>query len=386
MKALQILVGLILISVASAAVGTDLDVYKLDSPPAMWLKADSGITHNGGLVNTWGDQSGNGRHATQANTTFQPMLVEGALNEHPVVRFSADSLSFNGNFLIKSSYTVIVVEARDRFGLANFFISGSARLRNGNLVFGYQDVALLRQAHFGNDLDAVVPVYTGSKEFALTTFSFDRTVGRSIFRHGEVVAEDGNTVALNSYANPVIGSFPAYSGYYYEGDIAELIFFDTALSDCDRVRVENYLATKYGLAHVSDPGLNCPTFLSCEGFEPPMAQYPVRAKKNRALPLKSELFDEEGFSVLGGDLTSPPILQVWYEYGTVEEDDASIDALPAGKGTEGNQFVFTEGLKWQFNLKTSNYSGQGTYTVIMESGDPSEYVIGPSCLTEFVIK
>ena len=125
---------------------------------------------------------------------------------------------------------------------------------------------------------------------------------------------------------------------------------------------------------------------ACLGFEPPMANYPVTAKKNRALPLKAEILDADGLPVLGSDLTAPPIIQVWQEYGTPDADDVSDDALPAGQGTEGNQFVFTDDFKWQFNLKTSNYSGPGTYTVIMESGDPSEYVIDPSCLTEFVIK
>ena len=146
--------------------------------------------------------------------------------------------------------------------------------------------------------------------------------------------------------------------------------------------------------YVNDTGYNCriqkfgnPVPVDrCIGFEPPMANYPVTAKKNRALPLKAEIFDAEGSPIFGSDLIAPPLLQIWHEYGTPEADDVSDDALPAGQGTEGNQFVFTEDFKWQFNLKTSNYSGPGTYTVIMESGDPSEYVIDPSCLTEFVIK
>jgi hypothetical protein len=134
------------------------------------------------------------------------------------------------------------------------------------------------------------------------------------------------------------------------------------------------------------PAVSTELTLTCNGFEPPMANYPVTAKKNRALPLKAELLHGEGLLVLGGDLTAPPILQVWQEYLTPDVEDVSDDALPAGHGTEGNQFVFTDDLKWQFNLKTSNYSGPGTYAVIMESGNSSEYAINPSCLTEFVIK
>lgn len=139
------------------------------------------------------------------------------------------------------------------------------------------------------------------------------------------------------------------------------------------------IAVRDGLAVAAE-------LLNCIGFEPPMAYYPVTAKKNRALPLKAELFDTEGFPVFGSDLTAPPILQVWQEYGEPEAIDVSDDALPAGQGTEGNQFVFTDGGKWQLNLKTSNYTGPGTYTVIMESGDLSEYVIEPSCMTGFIIK
>ena len=57
----------------------------------------------------------------------------------------------------------------------------------------------------------------------------------------------------------------------------------------------------------------------------------------------------------------------------------------AGAGTEGNQFEFLDS-KWQFNLKTKNYTAEGTYTTTMESGDTSEYVIAdPTCTGMFVI-
>ena len=60
------------------------------------------------------------------------------------------------------------------------------------------------------------------------------------------------------------------------------------------------------------------------------------------------------------------------------------DALPGGQSTEGNQFVFTEEGKWQFNPKTKNYTAEGTYTIKMESGDFLEYAIDPDCETTFV--
>ena len=64
--------------------------------------------------------------------------------------------------------------------------------------------------------------------------------------------------------------------------------------------------------------------------------------------------------------------------------DVSGDALANGAGAEGNQFEFV-GSQWQFNLSTKNYSAAGTYTVTMESGASSEYMINPTCSSRFVI-
>jgi hypothetical protein len=127
--------------------------------------------------------------------------------------------------------------------------------------------------------------------------------------------------------------------------------------------------------------------LSCAGFEPPLANGPVKVKGNRALPLKTEIFDADGFAVTDGDLAVPPVVQIWYEFGTPNEDFIEVEALPAGQGDEGNQFVFTDDEKWQFNLKTANYTASGTYTIFMETGDDSEYVFAtPTCTAEFVVK
>ena len=127
--------------------------------------------------------------------------------------------------------------------------------------------------------------------------------------------------------------------------------------------------------------------LSCSGFEPPMENYPVTVKgKNAALPLKAQLFDSENNLITDFDLEAAPVLQVIFTPSQGGEPlDVSDQALPAGQGTEGNQFVFTDEGKWQYNLKTKNYSAPGTYTITMVSGDESEYKIEPTCETSFVV-
>ena len=81
-----------------------------------------------------------------------------------------------------------------------------------------------------------------------------------------------------------------------------------------------------------------------------------------------------------------PVVQVNYSpVDSTDVIDVSDLALPAGALSEGNQFYYTDDGKWQFNLKTSNYTAPGTYTISMVSGDESEYVID-SCSAQFVIE
>jgi hypothetical protein len=131
-----------------------------------------------------------------------------------------------------------------------------------------------------------------------------------------------------------------------------------------------------------------PTY-SCVGFEPPMNNGPVTVKgKNRALPFKAEL-EKDGSPITDADIAAAPVIQVLFvSEGGGDPVDVTEDALPAGQGTEGNQFVYTEeDGKWHFNLKRTNYTAPGTYTVKMVSGDDMEYGIEqPTCEARFVIE
>jgi len=127
-----------------------------------------------------------------------------------------------------------------------------------------------------------------------------------------------------------------------------------------------------------------PTY-SCVGFDPPLDNGAVTVKKNRVLPLKAALVDENGAPVTNADVSAPPVIQVFFDSGTALAVDVTDQALSAGQGTDGNQFEFSDG-KWRFNLQTKKYTAAGTYTITMVSGDDSEYTIDPTCIAEFVIE
>ncbi|MEJ8569673.1 right-handed parallel beta-helix repeat-containing protein [Elongatibacter sediminis] len=124
-----------------------------------------------------------------------------------------------------------------------------------------------------------------------------------------------------------------------------------------------------------------PTFTGV-GFEAPMDNGPVSVKKNRVLPLKCLILDDQGSPVT--DIVAAPVLQVVFTPVVGPAVDVTGDALTAGKGSEGNEFELA-GSNWQFNLKTKNFTASGTYEVSAVSGDANEYIIDPGCHGSFVI-
>lgn len=231
----------------------------------VWLRADAGIgAPNGGSVTTWRDQSGRGRDATwNAGNTyseFAPVFRSSnpAIGARPSVRFDGQhALELDLGFAVGADYTVLAVNGRDRVGFANFWLAGDRVGINENLVLGYERPDLLRQSHFGNDLDAVVENYAGTEVWSLDTYTFDRVAGKDIYHNGVPSATDNSTGALISNTGTTLGHFRAIPIYWFQGDLAEVIVFDRALSAAERLRVETQLAGKYGFPVQLDSYVPC---------------------------------------------------------------------------------------------------------------------------------
>lgn len=158
-------------------------------------------------------------------------------------------------------------------------------------------------------------------------------------------------------------------------------------ADLDGANIEEILSGLPNPIGVALDATPIAPVLLCSGFESPMANYPVKAKKNRVFPLKMEMFDDGGFELTDAEITARPVVQVMFTSADGGDAvDVSAEALSSGHGTDGNQFDFTDDGIWQFNLKSRNYTAEGTYLVTAVSGDESEYTIDPSCVTSFVIE
>lgn len=83
----------------------------------VWLKADVGVysdagttpSTNGGIVQQWNDQSGNGNHASQTSVGQQPIYRTGEQNGLPGIRFDSTDDYLSGTLSVLTSFTYYAV-------------------------------------------------------------------------------------------------------------------------------------------------------------------------------------------------------------------------------------------------------------------------------------
>ncbi|MFN0030558.1 MAG: PKD domain-containing protein [Flavobacteriales bacterium] len=202
----------------------------------LWLRADSGITMNGNFVAQWNDQSGNSNHATSDFDVIRPTLLAGALNGLPAVSFDGieDFLQFP---LIDDVRTVFWV-LRENPNSTNApprpllgWSGGLTYLRGDN-------------KEFWNGSFSDPAVFGGA-----TRLNFDNINGaQTIVPIEFCIASLVTTAPLNAtHLTMELNIF----GRTWWGEIAEVIIYNTPLSDAEVAQVETYLADKYSPTFVA---------------------------------------------------------------------------------------------------------------------------------------
>ena len=239
----------------------------------LWLRPDAGVVLNGSGVSTWTDQSGNGNDASQANPGRQPQLVNNALNGQPVMHFDGqdDRLGLTGSTPM-SQISLFFVFKPDS-GLAG--TDNTDPLPYFPIILGDANFAgrayglSMRNFFSGNSPDIIDP-WTSSVSWvhatthnaaafgqwkilsAVTNETMWNTSVRVNGVDAAITPQPGvNTPLLVPLGTPagtsgIGGADNVPAGHLiFEGDIAEVIVYDTALTDSVRRAVESYLNTKY---------------------------------------------------------------------------------------------------------------------------------------------
>jgi autotransporter-associated beta strand protein len=203
---------------------------------SLWLKADA-ITSlaDGATVNTWPDSSGNALTVTR--DAGAPVFRTNVLNGQPVVRFTTDGgSSFNFPQLTDIRTVFWVVKEN----LAN---------STGHFLLGDDDKFHFHRGSAGEiwSTNTSANIRNGTTRLMGQAVTGTSTALGTGFRVVSVVTT-GNVEASRLSRDRSI------AGRSWDGDVAEVIIYNRALTQSEEAMVGNYLAGKYGLS-VSYPGV-----------------------------------------------------------------------------------------------------------------------------------
>jgi hypothetical protein len=216
----------------------------VDGSLKLWLDAGS-ITglNNGDPVATWNDLSGSGNGAIQTTSGSQPLYIAGGLDGQPVVRFdAADDGMATGLTVSSGPYTV--------FAVFNYHSTSSANRRaiqgSENWLIGPYELGVRHHTAAGGWVTSPGP-RAGQNQFYLAEAL--NTGGASTF------LVDGanftnNAASIGSPGVVHLGGSGLYPGEVLDGDIAEVIVYNRALTASEQTAVTGYLKSKYSLGNV----------------------------------------------------------------------------------------------------------------------------------------
>jgi hypothetical protein len=224
----------------------------------LWIKADgnvyrdagSTLTVNDDLVQQWNDQSGNANNVFQGTSGNRPMYKANIINGKPVLRFDGldDWMGLNidvpeTNF---SQFMVFKTNGSDGNGSVIAITdaltpAAGAHDRQYGLIGNklghrlWNEQTITSTADFNDNAAHMATIYVGGS-----------IGGQTIYSDGLSVATGNKSYSdFNWQTTMLIGGHNAWG--FLNSDVPEIIYYNVILNTAQRIIVENYLASKYGL-------------------------------------------------------------------------------------------------------------------------------------------
>jgi len=227
LKAKAFLDGFAKSATTTAGFTSDTDFTPLDvTGLQLWWRADAGVPT--GFGDSWKDQSSQENHGLQTYGAAVPRLIPNAFNGLPAMRFDGgDAIGFTTR--LTAIKTVFWVMKEDPAAPPAYRVSlgDSSTSDFGGEYYGQ----FWRSCCTSSSILGGTTRFNGQVVDGLQTL---RPHAMSII---SLVMPSGSATA---------GNFAWSPGYSpWQGDLAELVLYDTALSTENRKKVEDYLRIKY---------------------------------------------------------------------------------------------------------------------------------------------
>lgn len=251
----------------SPAIVSGLSAWWDASDSATLFDATTGgstVAADGGVAR-WEDKSGNGRHWFQATSGHRPARKTSVRNSRDVIRLDGSDDRMQSSASTPASWRWTDITALNTWSAfavaraASIWTNGAGNNVNtnqqlvgetgsSNTAFFFRSAGLVGGFVFGNNFSfqPVTASYTAGdwKAFSLVFDTGSEFAAR---------VNGGSAGTVTSPSSPLFpGDFPwlgftGNGGAYFDGDIAEIIFYNVALSATDREAVESYLMDKWAI-------------------------------------------------------------------------------------------------------------------------------------------
>lgn len=204
----------------------------------LWFDPSDSATiyYSGGTsVSQLNDKSGGSRHITQSTASEQPTLIANTLNNYPIISFDGgDTLNNTGVNVSNIKFVILIFKQTT----SSFWDSG---LIGGDLIVTTSGAVLcLRKKNDGSIIiDSSV---SSSADFNIVAYKMATNDAAFYINAASI----GTDTSYNSFSTGTF-SLGGGGGIKLIGQIAEFVAFDNVPSSDVILKIEGYLAYKWGL-------------------------------------------------------------------------------------------------------------------------------------------
>jgi hypothetical protein len=214
-----------------------------------------------GAVARWQDKSGNGRHFTQSSSGSRPLRKTSQQNGLATLLFDGANDLLTGPDIADylqsgQAETVFVVMKTLSTGERHEILSKQDQAGGWRFLIESDNKAtLFFDSNASNRTTVATSSVVSTSAYTLLAWKASGgslTTSAAIYRNGTTLGTSvsGSVASVPDNSDALVCGASYYQGAAYDtinGNIAEIIIYDAALSDTDRAAVESYLMTKWAI-------------------------------------------------------------------------------------------------------------------------------------------
>lgn len=217
-----------------------------------WDANDSStLTVSGGAVSEWRSKAGTLTKATQTTANNQPTTT--TVNGKTAIRFDGanDGFDFTGTARTDETWIVVAEQLSDQGGYAGIISESGDGHGINAMKIGIQRAIDTSWGGFTIGTDRLLIKIADSGKMPALVFSVVRSAanGGFVFRDGAAVLGTSGETSFTTSSSIAIKSIGYYASFLwpFDGWIGEVLCWNRALSQSERLKVERYLGKKWGI-------------------------------------------------------------------------------------------------------------------------------------------